>query len=136
MSKRALALLVLLVGATTGATGIAYSAGGPGSSADQARAAGWDCAPEVPIAGNYLHCAPPGKPSVADILSGATNAPSVELRVYDFTTEEFAGIESLIRADLYRGQPCRQDGQDEWGLLDLPVDYRACHRFETGNPPY
>jgi hypothetical protein len=95
----------------------------------------WDCEPYVPIAGNYQHCAPPGKPSVADILAGNTNAPSIELRVFDFTTEEFAGIESLIRADLYRGQPCHQDGQDEWGLLDLPVDYRACHRFETGNPP-
>ena len=91
----------------------------------------WDCEPYVPIAGNYQHCAPPGKPSVEDLLAG-TNAPSIELRVFDFTTGEFAGIESLIRADLYQGQPCHQDGQDEWGLLDLPVDYRACHRFETG----
>lgn len=95
----------------------------------------WDCAPYVPIAGNYQHCAPPGKPSVAELLAG-TNVPSIELRVFDFTTGEFAGIESLRRADLYQGGPCHQDGQDEWGLLDLPVDYRACHRFETGNPPF
>ena len=94
----------------------------------------WDCEPYIPIAGNYQHCAPPGKPSVAELLAGTT-APSIELRVFDFTTGEFAGIESLKRADLYQGQPCHQDGQDEWGLLDLPVDYRACHRFETGNPP-
>jgi hypothetical protein len=128
-------LLAAPVAAAVVFAGVALSAGGPGSSADQARAAGWNCNPEVPIAGNYLHCAPPGKPSVADLLGG-TNAPSIELRVYDFTTEEFAGIESLVRADLYRGQACHQDGQDEWGLLDLPVDYRACHRFETGNPPF
>jgi len=96
----------------------------------------WDCEPYVAIAGNYQHCAPPGKPSVADILAGRTNAPSIELRVFDFTTGEYAGIESLIRADLYRGQPCWQDGQEEWGLLPLPVPYRACHRFETGNPPF
>jgi hypothetical protein len=95
----------------------------------------WDCEPYVPIAGHYQHCAPPGKPSVADLLAG-TEAPSLELRVFDFTTGEFAGIESLLRADLYGGQPCWQDGQSEWGLLDLPVDYRACHRFETGNPPF
>ena len=95
----------------------------------------WDCEPYVPIAGNYQHCAPPGKPSVADLIAG-TNAPSIELRVFDFTTGDFAGMEALIRADLYQGQPCHQDGQDEWGLLDLPVDYRACHRFETGNPPF
>jgi hypothetical protein len=96
----------------------------------------WDCEPYVPIAGNYQHCSPPGKPSVADLLAGNTSAPSLELRVFDFTTGEFAGMESLLRADLYRGQSCSQDGQSEWGLLDLPVDYRACHRFETGNPPF
>lgn len=115
--------------------GIAYSAGGPGGTADQSAAAGWNCEPNVPIAGNYLHCAPPGKPSVVDLVSGTTTAPTLELRVFDFTTHVYAGTESLIRADLYRGQPCQQDGQDEWGLLDLPVDYRACHHFETGNPP-
>lgn len=94
----------------------------------------WDCAPYIPIAGNYQHCAPPGKASVAELLAG-TDEPSLVLRVFDFDTGAFAGIESLIRANLYHGQPCWQDGQAEWGLLDLPVDYRACHRFETGNPP-
>ena len=96
----------------------------------------WDCEPYIPIAGNYQHCAPPGKPSVADLLAGRTDAPTLVFRVFDFDTGAFAGIESLIRADLYQGQPCWQDGQDEWGLLDLPVAYRACHRFETGNPPH
>jgi hypothetical protein len=95
----------------------------------------WDCEPYIPIAGNYQHCAPPGKPSVADLLAG-TNEPSLVLRVFDFDTGEYAGIEFLIRADLYQGAPCWQDGQPEWGLLDLPVDYRACHRFETGNPRF
>jgi len=135
MIKRILLLAAPAVVAVVFA-GVALSAGGKGSMADQARAAGWNCNPEVPIAGHYLHCSPPGKPSVADLLAGNTTAPSLELRVYDFTTEEFAGMESLMRADLYRGQPCHQDGQSEWGLLDLPVDYRACHRFETGNPPF
>jgi hypothetical protein len=96
----------------------------------------WDCEPYVPIAGNYQHCAPPGKPSVADLLAGETDAPSLELRVFDFTTGKFAGMESLLRADLYHGQSCSQDGQSEWGLLELPVPYHACHRFETGNPPF
>jgi hypothetical protein len=96
----------------------------------------WDCEPYIPIAGNYQHCAPPGKPSVADLLAGRTDEPSLVLRVFDFDTGEYAGIEFLIRDDLYQGAPCWQDGQPEWGLLDLPVDYRACHRFETGNPPF
>jgi hypothetical protein len=111
--------------------GIALSASGPGGTADQAKAAGWNCNPEVPIAGNYLHCAAPGKPSVADILAGNTNAPSIELRVFDFDTGVFAGTESLLRADLYRGQPCPEDNLAEWGLLALPVPYRACHHFDA-----
>jgi len=134
MFRRALVLAVFVIGATAVA-GIAYSAGGSGGTADQAAAAGWNCEPNVPIAGNYLHCAPPGKPSVVDLVSGTTTAPTLELRVFDFTTHVYAGTESLIRADLYAGQPCNQDGQDTWGLLDLPVDYYACHHFETGNPP-
>ena len=108
---------------------------------DRTKAAGWDCNPEVPIAGQYLHCAPPGKPSVADLISaqGITD-PSLSLRVFNVADESFAGIESLIRADLYRDRPgadrpCQQDAKNlvdsEWGLLVLPgTDYRACHRFE------
>ena len=130
MIRRSVIVVALAIGAFVVA-GLAYSAGGPGGTADQAKAAGWNCNPEVPIAGNYLHCAPPGKPSVADILVGNTNAPSIELRVFDFSTGVFAGTESLIRADLYRGQPCPQDNLTEWGLLALPVPYRACHHFNA-----
>jgi hypothetical protein len=135
MLRRILVLALGLVGAVIVA-GVAYSAGGQGGTADQAAASGWNCQPNIPIAGNYLHCASPGKPSVVDLLAGSTTAPTLELRVFDFTTHTFAGTESLIRADLYAGQPCKQDGQDTWGLLDLPVDYYACHHFETGNPPF
>ncbi len=85
--------------------------------------------PPVLIFGYYL-CAPPGKPSVLDIVTGQTSAPSIELRVFN-QDGSFAGIESLLRADLHRGQPCPQDNLAEWGLLDLPVDYRACHHFGT-----
>src|SRR3989304_9016548 len=96
---------------------------------DQAQSAGWDCNPQVLI-GGYYHCAPSGKASVLDIVTGAKSPPSVVLRVFrpDGT---FAGIESLLRANLYAGQPCPQDNLGEWGLLDLPVDYRACHHFDT-----
>ena len=89
--------------------------------------------PYIPIAGHYQHCAPREALS-GRASAGETDAPSLELRVFDFTTGEYAGIESLMRADLYQGQPCWQDGQSEWGLLDLPVDYRACHRFRDGQP--
>ena len=104
---------------------------------DRTKAAGWDCNPEVPIAGQYLHCAPPGKPSVADLVSaqGITD-PSLSLRVFNVADESFAGIESLKRADLYQDQSCPQDAGNlpggKWSLLELPSgnNYNACHRFE------
>jgi len=129
MIKHVLLLAAPVVAAAVFA-GVGFGAGGPGGTVDQLPD-GWNCNPVVPIAGNYLHCAPPGKPSVADILAGNTNAPSIELRVFDFDTGVFAGTESLIRADLYRGQPCPQDNLAEWGLLPLPVPYRACHHFDA-----
>jgi hypothetical protein len=131
-----LLIFVVPVLATIALASVAYGNPSGLSDMDQAKAAGWDCTPEVAIAGDYLHCAPPGKPSVAEIATppGST-APSIELRVFNLVDESFAGTESLIRSDLYRDQPCRQDDSNlpdgKWSLLDLPgADYRACHRFE------
>lgn len=116
---------------------VAY--GNPSGQTDweQTEAAGWDCTPKSPIAGQYLHCAPPGKPSVTDIVSSSgSTVPSIPLRVFNVADESFAGIESLIRADLYRNQPCPQDAGNlpggKWSLLELPSgnNYNACHRFE------
>ncbi len=120
-------IIALLAAGALAVAGIAYSAGG---DMNQAESAEWDCNPKVLIIG-YYHCAPPGKASVLDIVTGNKSPSSVEFRVFH-PSGEFAGMESLLRADLYRGQPCPQDGLAAWGLLDLPVDYYACHRFETG----
>lgn len=93
----------------------------------QAQAAGWDCSPQVLIVG-YFHCAPPGKPSVLDMIQGNTESPSIVLRVF-YPSGAFAGTEHLIRADLYQGQPCPQDNLATWDLL--PFGYRACHHFDA-----
>lgn len=94
----------------------------------QAEAGGWDCSPLVLIGGHY-HCSPAGKPGVIDIIEGTATAPSIVHQVFrpDGT---FAGTETLIRADLFAGQPCPTD---EW----LPVPpwlpapaYYACHHFD------
>ncbi len=116
-----------LILATAAAAGIALAGGG--ATMTQAQDAGWDCNPQVLIIG-YYHCAPPGKPSVLDIVTGQTTAPSIELRVFN-PDGTFAGTESLQRYDLYSGQPCPADSLQEWSLLDLPVDYYACHHFDT-----
>ena len=103
------------------------AAGSSSATMAQAQAAGWDCNPQVLIVG-YFHCAPPGKPSVLDMIQGKTDTPSIVLRVF-YPSGEFAGTEHLIRADLYQGQPCPQDNLSEWDLL--PFGYRACHHFDA-----
>jgi hypothetical protein len=102
--------------------------GGSGSTMEHAEGNGWDCAPKVLILG-YYHCAPPGKPSVQDMIDGDTSAASLVLRVFN-PDGSFAGIERLLRADLYGGQPCAQNDSASWG--ELPFGYFACHNFETG----
>lgn len=93
----------------------------------QAQAAGWDCNPMILIGGHY-HCSPRGVPSVQDIVDGTARTPSIIHQVFrpDGT---LAGTETLIRADLFAGQPCPTD---VW----LPVPpwlpqptYYACHHF-------
>ena len=118
------ALVVAAVAALSIAAGSA--AGSSNATIDQAQAAGWDCNPHVLIVG-YLHCAPPGKPSVADLIAG-TDVPSIVLRGY-FPDGTFAGTEHLTRADLYAGGPCPQDDLAQWDLL--PFGYYACHHFDT-----
>ena len=98
------------------------------STMGQAQAAGWDCNPQVLI-GGYYHCAPPGKPSVADLIAG-TDAPSLVLNVFH-PNGTLAGTESLLRADLYSGQPCPQDNLAVWDFLPFSGGYYACHHFDT-----
>lgn len=132
-------LLILVLPAIAAAALASIAYGNPAETdMDRTKAAGWDCNPEIPIAGDYLHCAPPGQPSVADLVSpeGIT-VPSLQLRVFNSADESFAGLETLIRADLHpEGKKCPQDAANlpggTWALLQLPSgnDYYACHRFE------
>ena len=108
------------------------AASGASSSAQttkaQAIAAGWDCSPNITIAG-YFHCAPPGAPSLLDVIIGAAAPPTLALRVFDGQTELLAGTELLIRADLFSGQTCPQEGRG-WTFLDfVGADYYGCHHF-------
>ena len=133
-----LLIFVVPVLATIALASVAY--GGPSAQTDMDRtkAAGWDCTPEDPIAGSYLHCAQPGKPSVAELLSAdGVTVPSLQLRVFNYPDESFAGTETLIREDLqHEGKKCPQDAKNlpggTWGKLLLPSgnNYYACHRFE------
>lgn len=120
---------VIALAVLTGAlVGVAHGAGGPGGTMAQAQAAGWDCNPQFLIVG-YYHCAPPGKPSVADLIAG-TDVPSMVLRVFN-PDGTFAGTEHLVRADLYAGQPCPQDSLATWDFLPFSGGYYACHHFNA-----
>lgn len=125
---RKLAVLPSLI-ATAGLTVIlAGAARGAGQhSLAQALAAGWDCNPLILIGGHF-HCSPPGKEGVLEIIDGTATSPSIVHQVFR-ADGTFAGSETLIRADLFAGQPCPTD---QW----LPVPpwlptpaYFACHHF-------
>ncbi|MGD2157116.1 MAG: hypothetical protein PVG32_09605 [Anaerolineales bacterium] len=111
-----LAVLVLVV------TSVAYA---KGNSPAQLTRAGWFCEDVSPLG---VHCFSPG---------AFKSSPSIQVKFFNTTDPtstdaEFLGTELLLRADLYRGQPCPQEGESEWHLLPadetpFPVDYRACH---------
>lgn len=120
-------IAILALGLTIGVFAVTAAASGK-ATMTQAQAAGWDCNPQVLI-GGYYHCAAPGKPSVADLIAG-TSAPTLELRVFH-PNGTLAGTESLLRADLYAGQPCPQDNLAVWDFLPFSGGYYACHHFDT-----
>jgi hypothetical protein len=94
---------------------------GEGNTPAQLAGAGWQCQ-DVP--GHGVHCLDPQ----------ATIGDSVHIQVKVFDTTDpaaasapFLGMESLVRADHYKGQPCLP-GHGEYFLL--PFGYRACHHFD------
>jgi hypothetical protein len=123
-----LALIGLLAAlASLASSGTAASSSSQATKA-QAVAAGWDCSPNITILG-YFHCAAPGSPSLLDLITGAATPSTLHLNVYDGDTQLLAGTEQLIRADLFRGQPCPQEG-GSWSFLDFAgADYYGCHHF-------
>jgi hypothetical protein len=122
---RRLAVVGAVAFVTGALVGAASGAGGPGGTISQLPV-GWDCNPQVLIFG-YYHCAPPGKPSVADLIEGIS-VPSIVLRVFN-PDGTFAGTEILLRGDIYAEQGCPQDSIPVW---DGPLfGYRACHHFDT-----
>ena len=114
-----------IVAATLLVVGAANVASARGPSPATLTTAGWAC---FNVPGLGVHCQPPG--------SDASSATISFLYFFDTTDPgdtdaDLTGTETLIRADLYHGQPCPQEGLDQWTGLDLfggpDVDYYACH---------
>lgn len=130
---RRLAIALLAVAALALPTTASSTSGG--LSAKQLSDAGWTCFNVVsPVVGTLgVHCAPPGQPFPP------TGQPHIQL-LYFFNTidpnsnaPDFTGTETLIRADLYHGEPCPTEPGPNGGYtylpdIGLPLNYYACHR--------
>ena len=91
-----------------------------GLSSDQLVKAGYACFPAGP--NDWIHC----------LLERKLGHRSIPVKVFSDDGSEFLGTEQLLRADVYAGQPCPQDGLDSWDPLAVP-GYFACHHFDTGH---
>lgn len=94
-----------------------------GHTSSQLERAGWTCITAGP--NDWVHCFPPG---------AFASSSSISVKVFSIDGSTFLGTEILIRADLYNGRSCVQEGGGDYGDLPssvsgLPFDYRACHRF-------
>lgn len=126
---RRLVILVIAVGVLL-ALPLVASAGRGGLSPAQLGSQGWTC---FNVPGLGVHCAPPGQ-------AIPPTQPELQLLYFFNTTDpastvpDFTGTESLIRADVYHGQPCPTEPIPGGGYRLLPntfgngVDYYACHR--------
>ena len=116
--------ILLMAAAMTSGAGVAEA---HGVSPAKLNRAGWSCDNIAPLG---VHCFPPG--------TGASSA-SISVLVFDTTDEgathaPFLGAEILIRSDLYHGQPCPQEGLDEYvDLSGIGLPYFACHRYDTSS---
>ena len=97
----------------------APAAAGGGINPAQLQRAGWTCF-DVPELG--VHCSPPGAP-----VGSRTASPL--LYFFDTTDANDAeaaltGTEQLLSPSVYNGQPCPQEGLDDWHNLGFAY---ACH---------
>jgi hypothetical protein len=127
-------LMILLCAAAALALPAAASSTAGGLSPVQLKNSGWTCFNVVASVGPLgVHCAPPGQPFPP------TGQPHIQLLYFFNTTDpnsdvpDFTGTETLIRADLYQGEPCPTEPGPNGGYtylpdIGLPLDYYACHR--------
>jgi hypothetical protein len=95
--------------------------------------AGWDCF--IPLPGDHVHCSRPG--GLAEVLDGAAKTMTFLVFQTDDPLAEdapFLGTELIVRADVFKGQPCPTDPPSNEYTYLLPLlglDYYACHRYDS-----
>lgn len=88
--------------------------------------AGWLCQGFGPLG---VHCMPPGA------FSSSATVSALVFDTSDPTSADasYFGTALFIRADLYHGQPCRQEGLDQYRSYDFTgddvPDYYGCRHY-------
>ncbi len=100
---------------------LAVSPAFAGQTSTQLVNAGWFCDNAGP--NNWVHCFPSG---------AFASSTTLTVKVFSEDGSTYLGTEILIRDGFYRGQPCIQEGGEEYAFLPaaatgLPYDYWACH---------
>jgi hypothetical protein len=120
--RRSVAAVLVASLLTAGLAAIlATSAWARGVTHEQLEAHGWTCFVPPPSP-NLVECLPPG---LGRPFPGNPDPPpSYSFLMFDRASGEFLFTGHLIRADLYRGQPCGSGGE-AYGFL-APIGYYVC----------
>ena len=124
-ARRRVGALPAVIGALALSGGLAAPAQASGLTPEGLAAAGWECFQTPPfINPPRIVCANPG---LGRPLPGNPDPPrAYTLPQFDLAGN-FLGMEHLIRADLYQGQPCAPFA-DAY-VFRMPIDYYACLRI-------
>lgn len=116
--RRFLLPLIAAAAITASAVGSVSAAGPqPGNLSDH----GWTC---FPVPGLGVHCSPPGREFAPPIQQATPILYWFGTLDPTDTNADFTGTELLLPHGQYHGQPCPQEGLDEWTDIGIA---RACH---------
>ena len=106
--RRTKQIAALAATAAMAALVVSTPAGAEGATPAQLQARGWACFvpppfPDTIVCGNPAHGLPPVPPD-------PDGPPTYNFLFFERGTGEFRGTIHMIRADVYRGQPCPQTG--------------------------
>jgi hypothetical protein len=121
--RRDMHKLVLVIAALAASLVVVGAATAEGVTPAQLAEAGWTCF--VAPGATRIVCSDPGHGPPAE-PPDPNGPPSYNLKVFGLDGS-FRGTLHLIRADLYRGQPCPQAGGSYFFIP--PIGYYRCEHF-------
>jgi hypothetical protein len=120
-AQRALISLIAVIGVVTFPNASAPTAHAAGHTSDQLAAQGWACFTPPPRP-DLVACYNPGQGR--PFPGNPDPAPTYNVHTFSSSSGEFLSTGHLVRADLFRGQPC---GKDPYVFLGLIGYYECTH---------